>query len=47
MQWGEYKSRVLYDKHWTKVAERISNEALDNQINFIKIGGKTKPGGGF
>ena len=35
-----------YDKHWTGVAERISNEALDNQINFIKNSGITKPGGG-
>ena len=35
-----------YDKHWTEVAERISNEALDNQRNFIKNGGITKPGGG-
>ena len=35
-----------YDKHWAEVAERISNEALDNQRNFIKNGGITKPGGG-
>ncbi|WP_252231594.1 MULTISPECIES: hypothetical protein [unclassified Clostridium] len=35
-----------YDKHWTDVAENISDEALDNQINFIKNGGITKPGGG-
>ncbi|MBN1079342.1 hypothetical protein [Clostridium botulinum] len=37
---------AIYDKHWTEVAERISNEALDNQRNFIKNGGITKPGGG-
>lgn len=37
---------VRYDKHWTGVAEGISNEALDNQINFIKNGGITKLGGG-
>ncbi|MDU1423168.1 MAG: hypothetical protein E6917_20090, partial [Clostridium botulinum] len=35
-----------YDKHWTRIAERISNEALDNQINFVKNGSITKPGGG-
>lgn len=35
-----------YDKHWLNVAENISNEALDNQIAFIKSGGITKPGGG-
>ena len=35
-----------YDEHWLDVAEKISNEALDNQIDFIKNGGITKPGGG-
>ena len=35
-----------YDEHWIDVAEKISNEALDNQIDFIKNGGITKPGGG-
>ena len=25
-----------YDEHWLDVAEKISNEALDNQIDFIK-----------
>ena len=35
-----------YDEHWLDVAEQISNEALDNQIQFIKNGGITKPGGG-
>ena len=35
-----------YDEHWLNVAENISNEALDNQIDFIKNGGITKPGGG-
>lgn len=35
-----------YDEHWVNVAENISNEALDNQIAFIKSGGITKPGGG-
>lgn len=35
-----------YDKHWDDVAETISNEGLDNQINYIKNGGITKPGGG-
>ncbi|URZ09739.1 hypothetical protein [Clostridium felsineum] len=37
---------ATYDKHWTGVAETISNKELDNQINFIKNGGITKPGGG-
>ena len=32
-----------YDEHWLDVAEKISNEALDNQIDFIKNGGITKP----
>ena len=27
-----------YDEHWLDVAEKISNEALDNQIDFIKNG---------
>lgn len=35
-----------YDEHWVNVAENISNEALDNQIAYIKSGGITKPGGG-
>ena len=35
-----------YGEHWLDVAEKISNEALDNQIDFIKNGGITKPGGG-
>ena len=34
-----------YDEHWLNVAENISNEALDNQIAFIKSGGITKSGG--
>ena len=35
-----------YDEHWLDVAEKISNEALDNQSAFIKSGGIIKPGGG-
>lgn len=35
-----------YDEYWVNVAENISNEALDNQISYIKSGGITKPGGG-
>lgn len=35
-----------YDKYWNGVAEKISDEALWNQINFIKNGGITKHGGG-
>ncbi len=35
-----------YDSYWVDVAETISNEGLDNQINYIKNGGITKPGGG-
>ena len=30
-----------YDEHWLDVAEQISNEALDNQIQFINNGGIT------
>lgn len=35
-----------YDEHWANVAENISNEALDNQIAYVKNCGITKPGGG-
>ena len=40
------KGSDQYNEYWLKVAERISNEALDKQIKFIKNGGITKPGGG-
>ena len=35
-----------YDEYWMNVAERISNEALDSQIIYIKNGGIKKTGGG-
>lgn len=34
-----------YDQHWLKVAERISKEALHNQISYIKNGGITRQNG--
>ena len=34
-----------YDEHWLDVAEQISNEALENQIQFIKNGGITRQNG--
>lgn len=35
-----------YNEYWLHVAENISNEAIDNQIIYIKSGGIKKPGGG-
>ena len=35
-----------YDEYWLDAAERISNEAIDNQIAYIESGGITKSGGG-
>ena len=34
-----------YDEHWLDVAEKISNETLDNHIAFIKNGGITRQNG--
>ena len=34
-----------YDEHWLDVAEKISNETLDNNIAFIKNGGITRQNG--
>ena len=34
-----------YDEHWLDAAEKISNEALDNQIDYIKNGGITRQNG--
>ena len=35
-----------YNQYWVGVANKISNEAIDNQIVYIRNGGITKPGGG-
>ena len=34
-----------YDEHWLDAAEKISKEALDNQIDYIKNGGITRQNG--